>query len=174
MKPWGFISAVVTMYIMASAPAIADSPPVDPLPYSGTYFIINGLNDQAMQPAGSTPGQNVLTYEYNKGGTQKWQITRKEDPVTHKPTNKYNIKLAGESTELYLNPHPIADSTAILGADRSVYILQPDGDGFTVRSVDRNGDAMYIVSSPPMNPEVHFGPKDETSKFKWKFAAAEW
>jgi hypothetical protein len=172
MKFWALTSAVVLTQLIAFAPAIAESE--DGLPDTGTYFILNALNEQAMQPAGLTAGQNVLLYEYNKGGTQKWTVTRKVDPVTHKPTNKYNVKLAGDSTQLYLQPHPITTATAILGGDPTVYIMQPETDGVVVRSVERNGDAMFIVSSPPMNPEVHFGPKDESSKFRWKFVKAEW
>lgn len=173
MKVFGLLAAVVSTQLMAFAPALANV--VDGLPDSGTYFILNALNEQAMQPAEGSAGQNVLLYQYNKGGNQKWTVNRRVDPVTNKPTNKYDIKLAGDSTKLYVQPHPIGDATAILGADPSVYILQPDAEGeVVVRSVDRNGDAMYIVSTPPMNPEVHFGPKDESRKFRWKFVRTEW
>jgi hypothetical protein len=171
MKLWGLISAVVSLQLVAFAPVMAEV--TDPLPESGTYFIVSALNEQAVQPAMPSAGQNVLLYDFNKGGVQKWTLTRKVDPKTHLPTNKYNIKLAGESTSLNLQPHPISDATAILG-DPSVYIFQPEEDGIVVRSVDRNGDAMFVVSSPPMKPEVHFGPKDESSKFRWKFVKADW
>lgn len=172
MKLWGLISAVAAVQLAACAPALASTE--DGLPETGTYFILNAMSDQAMQPPMSSAGQNVLLYNFDKGGSQKWAVTRKVDPATNKPTNKYNIKLAGDSTQLYLHPHPIAASTAILSSDPTVYILQPEADAVAVRSVELNGDAMYMVSNPPMNAEVHFGAKDESSKFRWKFVKADW
>lgn len=154
--------------LLSCGPALADP---EPLPDSGTYFIINSANDQALQPAGGTLGQNVLLYDFNKGGLQKWVLTRKLDPKTNKPTNRYTIRLAGENSELNLQPHPMADCTAIIGDEKATYVIEPGDPGVTIKSVARNGDAMYMLTQPPMNAELHFGPSDGSSKFRWKFVS---
>lgn len=141
------------------------------MPESGTYFITNVASGEAMQPAAASAGQNVLTYEYNQGGLQKWVLKRKIDAATKKPTNRYNIRLAGEATDLNFQPHPISDATAIISSDESVFTLEPTDSGLVVKSIARNGDALYIVPSPPMNTETHFGPNDGSTKFRWKFTA---
>jgi len=143
------------------------------LPNTGTYFILNALNDQALQPNGGTLGQNVFLAEYTKSGMQKWVVTRKIDPKTKQPTNRYTIRLAGDSTKLYLAPFPAANHTSMLDSNPSTYIIQPQGDDLLIRSVDRNGDSLCCVANPPAPSEVQIQPKDETPKFQWKFIAAE-
>lgn len=143
------------------------------LPNSGTYFIINALNDQALEPLGGTPGQNVFLAEYTKSGMQKWTVTRKIDPKTKLPTNRYTIRLAGDSTKLYLAPYPAPNHTSMLDSSPSTYILQPQGDDLLIRSVDRNGDSLCCVAVPSSRNEVQIQPKDETSKFQWKFVATD-
>lgn len=143
------------------------------LPNSGTYFVINALNDQALEPLEGTPGQNVFLAEYTKSGMQKWTLTRMIDPKTKKPTNRYTIKLAGDSTKLYLAPFPMPNHTSILDSSPSTFIIQAAGDDFAIRSVARNGDSLCCIASPPGRAEVQIQPGDETSKFHWKFVATE-
>ena len=163
-----FLSALYALSLIAPNAAFSAD-----LPNSGTYFILNALNDQALEPLGGTPGQNVFLTEYTKSGMQKWTVTRKVDPKTKKPTNRYTIKLAGDSTKLYLAPFPAANHTSMLDANASVYILQPEGDDFVVRSVDRNGDALCCVANPPSPSEVQIQPKEDSAKFRWKFVTTE-
>ena len=157
------------LLVFAVAPGLADS---DNLPNSGDYFIVNGDSGQAMQPAGASAGQNVLMYDFNHGGLQKWTLTRKIDPITKKPTNRYTIRLAGENTSLHFQPHPVADCTAIVSSDNANFTFQPTDRGILIKSVERNGDALYTVSNPPLNSETHFGPDDGTPKFRWTFEPA--
>lgn len=169
MRAMGLLLSLVTMVAMA-VPAIAQS---FELPETGTYFITNIGTEEAMQANAPTIGQNVLMFPFNKGGLQKWAITRRLDPITNKPTNRYNIRLAGDTTGLYFQPHPAGDMTAIIGYDSSIYALEPTPSGLMVKSVQRNGDAMYVLPSPPMNAEVRFGPSDGSTKYYWKFTPAE-
>ncbi|HIA52918.1 MAG TPA: hypothetical protein EYN91_12670 [Candidatus Melainabacteria bacterium] len=164
------LAAAVSLAVLSSLPARADS---DPLPNSGTYFITSMSSDEALQPAGASAGQNVLLYEYNRSGMQKWAIDRKRDPKTGKPTNRYTIKLAGENGELNFEPHPVADCSAILGADKSVMVLESGDAGMLIKSVAKNGDALYVYPQPPLNAEARFGPNDGSSKFRWKFTLAD-
>ncbi|MBS1954126.1 MAG: hypothetical protein JST89_08070 [Cyanobacteria bacterium SZAS-4] len=143
------------------------------LPNTGTYFILNALNDQALEPLGGTPGQNVYLSEYTKSGMQKWTVTRKIDPKTKQPTNRYTIRLAGDSTKLYLAPFPAPNHTSMLDSSPSTYILQSQGDDLLIRSVDRNGDSLCCVANGTSRNDVQIQPKDETSKFQWKFVATD-
>lgn len=146
--------------------------PIDPLPVSGTYFIINNASHEALQPNAAMIGQNVFLVEYNKGGTQKWAIDRKIDPVTNQPTNRYTIRLAGEQDDLNFEPHPsVGDAMPVLGMNKAVFVLEPSGDGLLVKSVDRNGDAMFVVKSGMSEP--HFGANDGSPKFRWNFVRTE-
>lgn len=164
----------ITSFIAAFAASVALAAPVFAisLPDTGTYFIINNSSGEALQPVGAMVGQNVLMYTADKGGLQKWLVTRNIDPKTKKPTNRYNIRLAGENGELYLQPHDIAGATSILLPDRSTFVLEAGEDGIIVKSVKRNGDAMFIFPYPPMNAEARFGPSDGSSKFMWTFEPA--
>jgi hypothetical protein len=165
------LAVAVTLAAISSLPARAEG---DPLPNTGTYFITSMSCDQALQPVGGTPGQNVLLYDYNKSGMQKWDINRKIDPKTNKPTNRYTIKLAGENGELNLVPHPsVADMTCILAPDKSVMVLESGDNGILIKSVARNGDALYVAPQPPLQSECKFGPNDGSSKFRWKFILAD-
>lgn len=161
-----FAAACATLVALA-APVFAIS-----LPNTGTYFIINNSSGEALQPVGAMVAQNVLMYTADKGGLQKWLVTRNIDPKTKKPTNRYNIQLAGENGDLYLQPHDIAGATSILLQDKSTFVLEPGEDGIIVKSVKRNGDAMFIYPSPPMNAEARFGPSDGSAKFMWTFEPA--
>jgi hypothetical protein len=142
------------------------------LPNTGTYFIVNADNGEALQPVAASLGQNVFTHEFNKSGTEMWAITRKIDPVTHKPTNRYTVKLAGQAPSLNFQPHPATDSSAIVSTDASVFVLEPDQSGIVVKSVAKNGDALYIYPSPPGPTETRFGPSDGSKKYHWAFIGA--
>ncbi len=167
LKPF-FLSALFAFSLIAPNAALSAD-----LPNTGTYFILNALNDEALEPLEGTPGQNVFLAEYTKSGMQKWAVTRKIDPKTKLPTNRYTIRLAGDSTKLYLAPFPAPNHTSMLDPNPSVYILQKQGDDLLIRSVDRNGDSLCCVASPPSRNEVQIQPKDETSKFQWKFIATD-
>ncbi len=145
---------------------------MDPLPSTGTYFIINNASHEALQPNAAMVGQNVFLVEYNKGGTQKWLVDRQIDPVTNKPTNRYTIRLAGEIDGLNFVPHPsVGDATPVLGMTKAVFVLEPSADGLVVKSVDRNGDAMYVFKSGMSEP--HFAANDGSAKFRWNFVRTE-
>jgi hypothetical protein len=163
--------AIISMLLaLFAVPAMAD---IDALPDSGTFFIVNVSNEQALQPVGASIGQNVQLYEFKKGGTQKWTITRKIDLITKRPTNRYNIRLAGETPGLNFQPHPVTDSSAIISIEPSVFVLDAGETGILVKSVAKNGDALYIYPSPPGNTETRFGPDDGSTKFRWKFIGAD-
>ncbi len=165
----------ISLVVSASVPSIAQQPAASTAPKypdSGTYFIISALNDQAMQAAAASFGQSVFLQEWTQSGMQKWTITRKIDPATKKPTNRYTIRLAGETPGLNFQPHPVCDSTAIISMDTSVFVLEPGDAGFLVKSVAKNGDAMYCLPQPPSNTEARFGPNDGSTKFRWKFVSA--
>ncbi len=144
----------------------------DPLPSSGTYFIINSSSHEALQPNAASLGQSVFLVEFNKGGTQKWAIDRKIDPVTNQPTNRYSIRLAGENEGLNFAPHPsVGDAGPVLGMDKAVFTLEPSADGLILKSVEKNGDALFVFKSD--TSEAHFGANDGSAKFRWNFVRAE-
>lgn len=142
------------------------------LPNSGTYFMVNSKSGEAVQPLGPTPGNNVFMYEFNKAGAQKWTITRLVDPKTKQPTNRYNIRLAGETEGLNFAPHWMTERTAILDGSKSTFVLAPSGEGLLVKSVAKNGDAMSIYPVPASKTEVRFLPSDGSDKFLWVFQPA--
>lgn len=142
-----------------------------PLPDSGTYFIVNAASGDALQPSMASAGQNVFLKEFNKGGLQKWTLVRKVDPATKKPTNRYNIRLAGENAGLHFQPFPAPDHTAMISTDTSVFVLDSGEGGCLVKSVASNGDALYTYPYPPMDTEARFGPSDGSAKFRWNFIA---
>jgi hypothetical protein len=145
-----------------------------PLPNTGTYFIVNASSHEALQPGAPSLGQTVFLYEFNSGGTQKWMVTRKIDPATKKPTNRYSIRLAGENQDLNFQPHPsIGDAAAIIGTDKATYVLEPSGEGFLLKSVSKNGDALFIAPQQGYNTEPRFGPNDGSSKFQWNFVRVQ-
>ncbi len=137
------------------------------LPDSGTYFILASSGD-ALQALAASPGQNVLVFPFNKSGLQKWTVTRKIDPATKQPTNRYNIRCAGEATGLNFRPYVMPDHTPMIG-DPSVMVLKPAGEGLLVKSVELNGDALYTYSVPDAYTEGRFGAADGSSKFIWSF-----
>lgn len=172
MRAMKIVSAIAALLLGACLPAYSQtnsvSVNIDGLPETGTYFIINASSNEALQPNGPSLGQNVFLSEFNKGGMQQWKINRKIDPVTKKATNRYTIRLAGENEELNFQPHPsVSDRTPILGLDQAVFVLEPANGGVFVKSVARNGDAMYAFQASP--PEAHFGPSDGSQKFLWNF-----
>ncbi len=164
------LAAALSFIVLSSLPAKADP---EPLPNTGTYFITNMQSDEALQPGAASLGQSVHAVEYNKSGMQKWSIDRKIDPKTQKPTNRYTIKLAGENGELNFEPHPVADMSAVLGMTKQVYVLESGDAGILIKSVFKNGDALYIAPQPPMSTEAKFGPNDGSAKYRWKFTIAE-
>ncbi|MBS1993820.1 MAG: hypothetical protein JSS86_06245 [Cyanobacteria bacterium SZAS LIN-2] len=169
MKLFGIISILILAIFFTFGPANSQA---DPLPNSGTYFIVSADTKEALQPNGPTAGQNVFLYEFNQGGTQKWTVTRKIDPKTKKPLNRYTIRLAGENTDLYLQPFPAPDHTCMVSNGATDYTLAPGGGSFQIKSAALNGDALYTFPSPPGNTEAHFGPADGTAKYKWDFIPA--
>lgn len=170
MKKMALAAAAISLIVSSALPAMAD--PVD-LPNSGTYFITSVSSGEALQPVGPTVGQNVLMYEYTKSGLQKWTITRKIDPKTQKPTNRYTIRLAGENGDLNFEPHPVAERTAMIGTDKSVFVFEPGEAGILIKSVTNNGDALFVYPYPPMNSEARFGANDGSAKYRWLFTHAE-
>jgi hypothetical protein len=166
------LSGVATAAVFAPQSGMQPAIATD-MPNTGMYFIINALNDHALEPLGGTPGQNVFLSEYTKSGMQKWNLTRQIDPKTKQPTNRYTIRLAGDSTKLYLAPFPVSNHTSILDSSPSVFIVQPAGDDFVIRSVARNGDSLCCVANPPLRDEVQIQPQDESSRFHWKFVKTE-
>ncbi len=163
----------ISLVVSASVPSIgAETAEPPKYPDSGTYFIVNAQSEQALQPVGASAGQNVYMAEFTKGGAQKWTITRKIDPVTKKPTNRYTIRLAGDNQGLNFQPHPSVDGSAIISTDTSVFVLDPGEAGYLVKSVSKNGDALFIYPSPPSETETRFGPNDGSAKFRWKFIPA--
>lgn len=169
MKVLQKFALAVSLIAATAAPALAQA---EPLPNSGTYFIVSALNDEALQVSQASAGQYVQPGEFNRGGLQKWVLTRKIDPSTKKPTNRYNIRLAGEAQNLNFQPHPIGSMQALISFDPSVFVLEPGESGFLVKSVARNGDALYALVSPPAYTECHFLPDDGSQKFRWKFVPA--
>lgn len=153
----------LTLSISAVTAVFADGT----LPETGTYFIVNAGNGDALQPLGPTPGNNVFVYPFNKGGLQKWIFTRYIDPVSKKPTNRYTIKIAGEGTSLFFAPHDMVERTSILDSSKSDFAIQPGPNGFLIKSIKRNGDALYAMSSPNQMTETRFGPDDGSAKFRW-------
>lgn len=170
MKLTGLAVAALSLLVVGTSPVGAQS---DPLPNSGTYFITNNSNDEALQPNGTTIAQNVFTEECKKSGMQKWTIDRKIDIKTHKPTNRYTIKFAGENPNLNFQPHPISDHTAMVGDEKAVFVFEKTDNGIVVKAVSLNGDAMYSSPNPPMKTEVKFGPNDGSNKFRWTFTLAD-
>ena len=164
------LAAAVSLLVLSSLPAKAEP---DPLPNSGTYFITSMSSDEALQPDASSLGQSVHLHEFNKSGMQKWAIERKLDPKTQKPTNRYTIKLAGENGDLNFEPHPVADMSAVMGMNKQVYVLESGDSGTLIKSVAKNGDALYVYPQPPMPAEARFGPNDGSAKYRWKFTLAE-
>lgn len=164
------ISLVAATIAPTITPSMAEVPS---LPNTGTYFIVNLANEQALEAGQASAGQYVGTREFNKAGLQKWAIKRKVDLKTNKPTNRYTIRLAGETTNLNFQPHPVSSMQSIISFDPSVFVLAPAESGFQVKSVARNGDALHILDNPPAYTETRFGPSDGTDKFLWKFIPAE-
>jgi hypothetical protein len=163
-------ATVAALFLLLSVfiPAFADA-----LPNTGTYFIVSKSSGEAIQPVGGTPGQSVLLYPFNKGGLQKWSVKRHIDPKTKQPTNRYNISLAGETPDLDFQPHDIQDRAALITPGKSVMVLEAKGEDVLVKSVKRNGDALFVYPYPPMNSEARFGPSDDSAKFLWDFIAAD-
>lgn len=170
MKVLQKFALAFSLVAAAAAPALAQA---EPLPNTGTYFIVSALNDEALEVSQASAGQYVQPREFNRGGLQKWVCTRRMDPATKKPTNRYNIRLAGEAQNLHFQPHPISGMQALISFDPSVFVLDSGDSGFLVKSVARNGDALYALVSPPAYTECHFGPSDGSQKFRWKFIPAD-
>lgn len=168
MKIVKLLLVVMFFVICAVLPVNADVK----LPDTGTYFIVNASSGEALQPVDASPGQNVMAAPMTKAGAQKWHLTRKIDPKTKKPTNRYTIRLAGEIPDLNFQPHGVADRPAIISSGTSVMVLEPGADGFLIKSVTRNGDALFIYPVPEIGTEAHFGPNDGSSKFRWTIEAA--
>ncbi len=168
------VPALFAILLSACLPAYSQtnsaSVQLDKLPNSGTYFVINAASTEALQPNAPSLGQNIFAVEFNRGGTQKWKLDRKIDPITKKPLNRYTMKLDGENGELNFQTHPsVADRPPILGMEQSTFTLEPGPDGFLFKSVEKNGDALFIAPQSIGNTETKFGPSDGSKKFRWNF-----
>lgn len=166
------VAALLMLSCAQSANSQGATVGVDNLPNSGTYFIVSAETKEALQPVAGTPGQNVLMYEYNSSGMQKWVVTRKVDPKTKKPLNRYTVRLAGENNDLYLQPFPSPDHTCMISSGASNFSLVPASGSYVIKSAAQNGDALYTYPYPPMNTEARLGPSDGSQKFKWDFIPA--
>jgi len=164
------ISIVAASIAPSIAPSIAEVPP---LPNSGTYFIVNLSDGEALTASQAGFGQYVAMREFTKAGLQKWSLDRKIDLKTNKPTNRYTISLAGETPGLIFQPHPVAEMQSLLNNDKSIMVLSPVDGGFIVKSVAKNGDALRIHEAASSYTETRFSPSDGSDKFGWKFIPAE-
>lgn len=175
MKAIGLLPALATLFALTCVPSANSQGAtvgVDNLPNSGTYFIVSAETKEALQPVAATVGQNVLLYEYNSSGMQKWVVTRKIDPKTKKPLNSYTIRLAGENNDLYLQPFPAPDHTCMISSGASTFSMAPAAASYVIKSAAQNGDALYTYPYPPMNTEARLGPNDGSQKFHWDFIPA--
>lgn len=170
MKSFGILFVFAVMLVLAFAPPVMSED--DPLPNSGTYFIVSADTKEALQPLAPTTGQNVFLSEYNQGGLQKWTIKRKIDPKTKKGLNSYTIKLMGDSNERNLAPFPAQDHTCMINIDPSNFSLAPVSGSFIIKCAELNGDSLYACPSPPGPTEARFGPSDGSKKFQWDFIPA--
>jgi hypothetical protein len=157
--------ATLSLVTLALAPVAMAVP--DALPNTGMYFITNSGNSEALQPVAASAGQNVGTKEFNKGGSQKWMITRQLDPKTGKPSNRYTIRLGGDNEGLKLQPHPAIETATIISSDGAVFVLEPGEGGMVLKK--SNGDALYVAPNPPMYTEAKWGPDDGSPKYRWNF-----
>jgi hypothetical protein len=166
-------SNVLISSIVALASALPAYCQNSPLPNTGTYFIVNQACGEALQPVGVTPGQNVYVYPYDKGGRQKWSLTRQVNPKTHLPTDRYVMKLLSEGEGTNFNPHDMQERPPVLGYSPSTLQLKPVGDAYEIRSVAMNGDALCVFHVENSFTETRFKPTDNSDKFLWKFTPAE-
>jgi len=171
MRYLGALAVLLALLLFNVAPAAQSQ--ADLLPNSGTYFIVSADTKEALQPEGNTAGQNVFLKEFNQSGMQKWIVTRKIDPKTKKPLNRYTIRLSGENADLYLQPFPAAEHTCMISNGASNFSLAKAGDSFQLKSSAQNGDALFAFPSPPSYTEARFGPSDGSTKYSWDFIAAK-
>lgn len=163
--------ALAALVVAAThVPALAE---VCALPDSGTYFIVNSASEEALEVGQAGAGQYVKAQEFTRGGLQKWKVDRKIDLKTKLPTNRYYIRLAGEVSDVNFQPHPIASMQPIISTDKSIFVLAPGEGGLMIKSVPRNGDALYIYPIAGLPTETRFGPSDGSSKFFWNFIPVE-
>ncbi|HEY9778348.1 MAG TPA: hypothetical protein V6C81_31590 [Planktothrix sp.] len=160
--------AIMSLVALALAPVAMAMP--DQLPNTGVYFITNSGNYEALQPVAPSLGQNVGTKEFNKGGGQKWFITRQFDVKTGQPSNRYTIRLAGDNDNLKLQPHPAIDTATIVSSDGAVFVVEPTEGGMLLHK--SNGDVLYVAPNPPMMTEAKWGPDDGSPKYRWNFVPA--
>jgi len=137
-----------------------------PVP-KGIYFIVNEAGG-ALQPLGGTVAQSVFLYKFKKSGMQKWEVIPQK-------TGGYIIKLY--DSNLYLEPHPVSERSAILDERATGYkfaAAENSDDLWYIKSKARKGDAMTIYKySPTLEPEIRFEPAENDKKFKWKLIPAE-
>jgi len=144
------------------------------MPETGVYFVSSVASGEALESNGPTAGQNVFLAPYNHGGRQKWIFTRQVDPKTHKPTDRYLIRLQNEDTTLIFQPHYVRERTALIQPGKSLIQLKPsaDGNGMIFKSVPLNGEAMCAFHVADSNTEVRFAPDDGSAIFRWKIETA--
>lgn len=138
----------------------------------GVYFIVNAHNNQAITPFGATPGQNVFLNPFNKSGMQKWVVKQLIDKQTGKPNGRYTIRFSGETDGLYLAPFPAADHTSMLGEYNEYRIIAED-DTYMIKSMARNGDALFVFQESPGMLDVRIGTDEGSEKYRWTFEKAE-
>jgi len=177
MKVFGFCTLLVAFLLLSFAPsAVSQSSAtaqIDPLPVSGTYFIVNADTKEALTPNAASAAQNVFCTEYNQSGMQKWIVTRKIDPKTKKPLNRFTIKLSGENNDLWLQPFPAPGHTCMVSSGASDFTMAPIAGSVQLKNVSLNGDALYAYPTPPAPTEARFGPPSGDAKYRWDFIAAD-
>lgn len=135
---------------------------------SGTYFIVNANNNQALTPLNPSVGENVFLRDFNHGGLQQWQVTRVPN------TTSYTIKLSGTDA-MFFQPNYVKDHTPMVspgknGASFRIQAAEGGPDYWLIKSVKFNGDALHsFVFSPNLPTELRFDPYDGDKKFIWRF-----
>ena len=68
MKVLQKFALAVSLIAATAAPALAQA---EPLPNTGTYFIVSALNDEALEVGQASAGQYVQPRVFTQGGLQK-------------------------------------------------------------------------------------------------------
>ena len=167
------LTSAVAVTALTGAVALADEFATNAttvLPNTGIYFIISADSNEALQPMAPTLGQSIKLYPFDKGGSQKWVLTRKINPVTKKPTDRYTIRSTGGDS-LYFTLPPAPQMSSTVGGPAYEYTLAPGTVGLTIKQ--KNGDALYLHTDAPYNSQALFGPDDGTPKFRWNVVKVE-
>lgn len=133
----------------------------------GIYAIVNIESDDALTPLMLSAGQNVYCKPYQKNNDlQKWEI---------KKAGKYYTIKCTESDDLYFQPFPSSNHTAIV----SIEIMNTDNK-FTLELNNENEQEYIYIKSVKMGKqalceienastnEAHFKTNEMSANFKWK------